>query len=284
MSKEKPSQHVALVDGNNVATVPFRRWMDTIDKLADATSTTATAAVAAVAAIPAATPQTLIYPSDTIDVFGAPSSGYTLGVRASALGSSSAAPTFIFMDGDSGDSALIPGPQGGAGLTGAAGTTIAKGAANPGAPALNDLFYRTDLGLLIYYDGTRWLTVNEYGWIAASPMGVTVTSTEISRFPIDSDYNTYLTRLAASTDVATTNTGANYWTINLYGVTAAGAFVLIVAFNTAADTADVWARHPQVINALCNTTYLHLSVLVNKTGAPGVLYSSLNMGYRKIIT
>src|SRR5690242_7883896 len=36
------------------------------------------------------------------------------------------------------------------------------GSSFPGSPATNDLYYRTDRAKLYYYDGTRWLTVEEY--------------------------------------------------------------------------------------------------------------------------
>jgi hypothetical protein len=42
------------------------------------------------------------------------------------------------------------------------GSGLASGTSFPGSPSSGALFFRTDRGLIYYYDGARWLTVNEY--------------------------------------------------------------------------------------------------------------------------
>lgn len=51
------------------------------------------------------------------------------------------------------DTGAVTGPFVTAGSSG-----IASGTSNPGSPSSGDMFFRTDMGLVIYYDGTRWLS------------------------------------------------------------------------------------------------------------------------------
>src|SRR3954469_18270944 len=94
-----------------------------------------------------------------------------------------------------------------------ADTGLSAGTAFPSTPGTNLLFYRSDLGWLCYYDGTRWLTVHEYS--AAFPQtAFTATSSFVIK-PIRQDYAPYITRLSAQLIVLTTNSAINFWTILL---------------------------------------------------------------------
>lgn len=170
---------------------------------------------------------------------------------------------------------------------GGGGGGYAEGASNPGSPALNDKFYRTDLNLLIYYDGTRWLTVQEY----ALPMGggmdhtgnTTATPNTQARWPVRSDYGVYLTRWAASTLIVTTNTGSAFWTVALRWTNAANTQTTLVSFNTSADAPTNWIHHDQAINAVLDAAAVQIQTVATKTGAPGAIYCTSQLFGRLIV-
>src|SRR4051812_16129428 len=68
-------------------------------------------------------------------------------------------------------------------------------------------FFRTDIGFACYYDGTRWLTAHEYpipivpvtAYTAAGSPNATIAA------QIRTDYAPYITRVATTLVVATTN-------------------------------------------------------------------------------
>jgi hypothetical protein len=154
------------------------------------------------------------------------------------------------------------------------------------APATNDLFFRTDLGLLCYYDGTRWLTADEYiivlPWfpLITLPYTGTVPNT-ILLLPTRSDYGYYITKASCYTRVATTNNGSNYWGLRLlYSATN------LWDFNTSAQAADVNVTHTNAaINTATTPTATFLAINAQtKTGAPGSLTVAAFVQYRLIIT
>ncbi len=163
-------------------------------------------------------------------------------------------------------------------------TPIATGTSNPGSPATYDLLFRTDLGLLIYYDGTQWLTLNE--WSRQMYLGLTAQSANFNLgYPgIPSDYGLWLKQFESTTLVSGTNNGSNYWTVSIYRESAGGTDTLITSFTTAGDTAGQWTQHNTAINAVLNSTARILYVNGAKTGSPGTILVPGAFTFRKIIT
>lgn len=162
----------------------------------------------------------------------------------------------------------------------------AEGTSNPGSPSTNDKFYRTDINHLIYYDGTRWLTVQQFevmGMVADLLQASSTPSTTI-RWPVRQDFGIYLTRLVAATFVSTTNSGSSFYTITFNRRTAANANTVISTYTTSADAVNTWVNHDQVINAVLDASALELQTTITKTGSPGVMYSPATVCYRLIIT
>ena len=97
------------------------------------------------------------------------------------------------------------------GITGVGGGGIATGTSFPGGPSTNDLFYRTDRALLYYYDGTRWLTLNEYsltlGALDYQPRSSTTAMTLWGVTDLGAN-GQWVTRFVAMNDVVTTNDGS----------------------------------------------------------------------------
>lgn len=101
---------------------------------------------------------------------------------------------------------------------------LSKGASFPIAPNSNDLFYRTDRAILYYYDGTRWLSVEEF--VAPIPPYDRLPSTGLSATDDDGggllvcpeapgSGEVYLTNLVIDVFIGATNDATNKWTITL---------------------------------------------------------------------
>jgi hypothetical protein len=171
---------------------------------------------------------------------------------------------------------------------GTTGTGTLRGTAFPGSPATNDTFFRTDLGLLCYYDGTRWLSVDTFSaGSAGALLSSSIANANLSVHRLRGDYAPYFTYLTAVTRSATTNNGSNYWTITLEGqATALGTATTIGSFNTSADTVNIYTSHDGFTVSTANpTNRAHLNVnLTIGAGAPGSFLLDFTAFYKLIIT
>lgn len=157
----------------------------------------------------------------------------------------------------------------------------AEGTSNPVSPALNDKFYRTDLNLLIYYDGTRWLTVHEY----SLGIGGQIDSANFAVYlPVRQGIQLYLTRFTCVTFVNGTSNGSNYWTVALSWRAEGNADTPLLNFATSADTGVNWISHDQDINSALPTTARALRIGGTRNGSPGQLYWPTHIFYRLIVT
>jgi len=164
------------------------------------------------------------------------------------------------------------------------GTGVPAGTSFPGSPATNDLYFRTDRGLLYYYDGTRWLTVQEYAISISMQDLLTGTSTvspQTAAYMVldNATYDLYVTRIACQTNVLTTNSGTSYWTI---AFTRRPSNTSLGSFNTSADTASTPTRHNVTVNALTGTTDKYLDITATKTVTPGAPYILATIFYRMV--
>lgn len=157
------------------------------------------------------------------------------------------------------------------------------GVAFPGGPSAGDVFFRTDLGLLCYFDGTRWLTTHEYGVSLPGTLSAVDTTTLIAR--VRADYAPYFTRMAVTTNVATLNNGTNYWSVSLRGYNAAfAAATEIYAFTTAADAVATYVEHDSAASTAVPANNHFFAVSLTKTLAPGSISIYVQPYYRLIVT
>jgi hypothetical protein len=176
------------------------------------------------------------------------------------------------------------------------GGAIPSGTSNPGSPATNDLFYRTDLGLIIKYDGTRWLCICPHREPLAGPFDGAATAAQngwplpaaaapkvLSRSSLwNNDFQIWIEKLYGETYVSATNSGSHYWTLTLTGGVTGTTYG---SFNTSADSADTHTGHEAAINAAAGSSERSLIVTASKTGTPGDLYGSVpGYSYRLIVT
>lgn len=152
----------------------------------------------------------------------------------------------------------------------------------PASPNTNDLYYRTDLDMLCYYDGVRWLTAHEYSadfMLFDSSPPFSAAGTTVYAWAPRLDYSLYITQARALTQVAATNNGSNYWTISLYRDNTA-----IWTFNTSADTAATLYNKTSAINAVHTPTTWMRYRIDSETGTAGNINMSGTLYYRLVIT
>lgn len=175
---------------------------------------------------------------------------------------------------------------------GVGGSGIPGGTSNPGSPSDGDLFYRTDLDLLIRYrsTGTRWVTVNEYAvpmhlLTALGPQSATATPANINMATDLSRAGVYIERVVATTQSITPNTGSAYWTVQFQSHTGSGSTTNVgSSFTTAADSPDTWISHTVTVAAAMHAGDPLIRVNLTKTASPGNLYVYATVVYRLIVT
>jgi hypothetical protein len=162
------------------------------------------------------------------------------------------------------------------------------GTSFPGTPGAGDLYYRTDLDFMCFYDGTRWLTqniftVNIWQTIAAD-------ATTYLSIRIRDDYAPYFERINITYFVATTNDVDNYWVLEFDSWTSTlGASTEIHNLSTSAAAADTYIDADAAPPATTQTpgNYGKLLVEATKTGTPGTpgnISVWLSYEFRLIVT
>lgn len=168
-----------------------------------------------------------------------------------------------------------------------ASSGIPTGTSMPGTPATNDLIFRTDLGLVFFYDGTRWLSLNQY------IDGFSHVATDL---PISSTQTVFRQGLAAAGVMAIwaetlrvsffvtggTALGASHkWVCSL--LTRPGGST-IATVNIDSGASDTWRVGSASIGAVVASTEFEMEVVATKTGTPGTLYHLPRLSYRLIGT
>jgi hypothetical protein len=174
---------------------------------------------------------------------------------------------------------------------GTGGSGIAAGTSFPGSPSGGDLFFRTDRGLLYFYDNTnsRWLTVNEYTlpWVtrvAISNTGISATSSVAHSATTGSDGNMWLTAFRIQCYVQTSAADAsNRWEVALNTRNAANTTTTQTSVNVNSQTANT---NKEWVGAAgfeidCSTE-IQFVLQATKTGSPGALYLGTDIRYRRV--
>lgn len=168
-------------------------------------------------------------------------------------------------------------------VAGGGGGGYAEGSVNPGSPSLNDKFYRTDLNLLIYYDGTRWLTVQEFSADYSNVATVSSSPASAGRYVMHNSLQVFVTTLDATVYVNGTNNGSNYWTFEALWVDSANVPTSIDSMNTSAFSGSTWNRIDMTINAAIPDDAININVIGTKTGSPAAMLFNSTLRYRLIV-
>lgn len=164
------------------------------------------------------------------------------------------------------------------------GELLHGGTSFPTSPSTGARFYRTDLGWECYYDGTRWLTVQEFAATLGQTENAIVANGSYLIGPIRTDYAVYVTRTAVATIVITTNNGSNYWSWSVRGVNNTyGSTTTLASADTSAVAATTWVFTEATVNS-APTNHAGFDISFVKTSAPGGLILSATVYYRMIVT
>jgi hypothetical protein len=197
-----------------------------------------------------------------------------------------------------GDLAVGSGANTAAKLTiGAAGGAVSRvngavawnsGTSFPTA-ATGDRYWRTDLRLEGFYDGTRWLSTTLYRVnFGATEVLIPKTDTNalvtMQRDLVLDEFGVRLEDFIATTFVATTNNGTHFWTVDFDWETAGASSTTLATFDTASDTAGNFTRHRVAIDAVLDSTAREFRMTVEDTGSPGTIRVMGGYTYRLILT
>lgn len=173
---------------------------------------------------------------------------------------------------------------------------LTSGTAFPSSPVADQRFYRTDLDLRCYYDGTRWLTDQQFsssltivGTTMAHPLSVNQPSAGNIAGIIDNSLGqgVYVERALITTYLnGGTSNASNKWAVQFVAMDGAGATTSLGAlFDTSADAASAYVSHNVTVGAVVSDSYKLFSGTFVKTGAPGNLYAlPIEVVYRLIVT
>lgn len=162
-------------------------------------------------------------------------------------------------------------------------TGLFGGNSFPGSPVNNQIYYRRDLDWLCFYDGTRWLTTFELSMQVPSTTFSGSTSYALASFR--TDYAPYITRLALSYYVATTNNATHNWTVAWRGVSASyGGATTILSQSTSAGAASTWTRVEAGPSNATPSNNAMLDFAITKNNSPGNLQTVGTLFYRLIVT
>lgn len=181
---------------------------------------------------------------------------------------------------------------------------VTAGTSFPGSPATNDLYHRTDLGFIFYYDGTRWLSLQMFIQqlvVRGNGGGTTVETGDIS------------STIAASTSATRTILpsvfgAAGIWIVNhkisfsvFAGGTALGAshkwVGLLIGYDATPTTtgtvatvnidsgsSGVFRETTVTVGAALAANTIFFQTTWTKTGTPGALAVGEQFAYRLIAT
>jgi hypothetical protein len=167
-------------------------------------------------------------------------------------------------------------------LIGGGGGGIDSGTSFPASPSAGDMFYRTDLREMAYYDGTRWvgdpflLPLANYNAFAQNvTSNVTLYGGALPNFSVLVE-SLLISWSCSSADVS------NYWTVNFYQGDSSG-FTLMS--STVLNT--TWANFTQTVVTSFTANPIaasknNLSIYVSKTGSPNPVSLMVSLFVRRV--
>lgn len=214
-----------------------------------------------------------------------PSSGQNLAMDVNEIQSrNNGAASTMFLQADGGRLAM------------GTGSVVQQGStAFPGSPAADDMFYRTDLDMWFFYDGTRWLSTTLYhATLPASTLdmgtaGIAASGSAQNRThvpPPSGGSNIYIVDHIIDFFVnGGTALGASHkWVGTFDKVDTSNVATTIVTDNIDSGSSSVWRQTVDSVNALLGTTSFVLQSSWTKTGTPGNLLVYEGYTYRIVAT
>jgi hypothetical protein len=165
------------------------------------------------------------------------------------------------------------------------GLATGAGAAFPANPATNDKFYRTDLRLEFFWDGTRWLSTTLYhALLNGDNMAATTGNNRTTNLIGKGMSDVWLERLQWAWYVAggTALSASHKWVGVVQRNGSPGGTLTTLTIQS--GTLSSWTIGPVVDLdvVMGGTGQANLETIWTKTGTPGNLYASYNLGYRQV--
>lgn len=166
------------------------------------------------------------------------------------------------------------------------------GTSFPATPATGDRYWRSDLGMEFYYDGTRWLSTQLFTLPAPGiPLAGISASAGFTRSvapPLLGGSDAYLVSVSCGFIVASGGTalsGSHKWEIVITKRFTGGSTDFVtVTINS--GNSNEWRSSTTSVGALMNsgTTHHEIDTTAVKTGSPGNLTGSISLNYRIVAT
>lgn len=176
-------------------------------------------------------------------------------------------------------------------VTGVSPAGYAEGTSFPGSPGLNDKFYRNDLQMLAYWDGSRWLSCTEYSSDLTMSGGTNFTANSaFNRTTVRNSYRPYVTKVNVTTRVASgTNNSTNYWQVDVLAQYVSGgsiqqADLIGTVVDTKTEGVNIYTNHEVTVNAAAPAGITNFYAQANKNGSPGPFVGAVCVYYRLILT
>ena len=170
-------------------------------------------------------------------------------------------------------------------------TGMAAGTSFPGGPSSGDLFYRSDLHLQFFYDGTRWLSLSQYTMALSRAGDATepATATKNAGYWEPLLETIYIEAVYVGFYVAggaSALSGSHKWVLTLTVWDSAGSQgAAIATINIDSGSSSVFrALSATSVNTATLASDTLVSTNITKTGSPGNLYAKARLVYRLIAT
>lgn len=157
----------------------------------------------------------------------------------------------------------------------------------PSSPTADDICYRTDLNILFFYDGTRWLTEDLSTEVFHGSGTLHTGNGTASRLPLDpgarfTNFFVYTVELLFIVVGGTALSGSHKWDLTVSSQPNGTTIGSPVSINSGAS--DTWRTDIITHNALISpTTDTHLQLDLTKTGTPGSLVVYPRVYYRATV-
>jgi hypothetical protein len=161
-----------------------------------------------------------------------------------------------------------------------AGVAWNSGTSFPGSKATGDRYWRTDLALEFYWDGTRWVTTTLYSLpfgYPAAPLSPASASTTVRMGDPHPTLDAWLVDFWAWTYVVTTNDASKYWTLVMSNQTGPPTL------STISNAADAGIQESTSLNQVL-TAGSGIYLAITKVSTPGNIHATPMFSYRLIAT
>lgn len=152
-------------------------------------------------------------------------------------------------------------------------------------PATNDRFFRTDLGIEFYYDGTRWVSTTLYSDVlgdGTARSGTTGAGSYAVAFAGVYDLWLVSMDLTFYVTAGTALDGSNKWVVDAVKQPASAT---IATWTIDSGASAAWRKADNyAIGALLGTGNNGLYIQVTKTGTPGNIQVMPRLNYRVVAT